>query len=160
MVVVVLLDVEVDGAVGLVGIAVVHDLLDKLLLLDDVARSMRFDAGRQAVEFVHGLVEAVGIVLGHLHGFQFLQPGLLGNLVLALVGIVLQMAYVGDVAHVAHLVAQMLQIAEEEVERDGRTGMAQMGIAVDRGAADVHAHSPLVERAEEFLLTRKCVVNK
>ena len=48
MVLVVLLDVEVDAAVALVGIAVVEDLLDERLLFDDVAGGVRLDAWGQA----------------------------------------------------------------------------------------------------------------
>ena len=113
MVLVVLLDVEVDAAVALVGIAVVKDLLDERLLFDDVACGVRLDAWGQAAQRVHRLVEAVGVVLRHLHRLELFQSGLLGNLVLALVSVVLQMAHVGDVADVAHLVAQVLEVAEE-----------------------------------------------
>ena len=43
----------------------------------------------------------------------------------------LQMAHIGDVAHVAHLVTEVFQIAEKNIKRDGRTGMSQMGIAIN-----------------------------
>ena len=108
VVLVVSLYVEVYGAVALIGIAIVHNLLHQLLLLYDVARGMRLYAWRQAVQCRHGIVEAVGIVLSHLHGFQLLQSCLLGNLVLALVGIMLQMAHISDVTHISHLVALVL----------------------------------------------------
>ena len=48
VILVVLLDVEIDTAVRLVCIAIVKDLLDESLLLDDVPRGMRLDAWRQA----------------------------------------------------------------------------------------------------------------
>ena len=84
---------------------------------------MRFDAGRQTVQCSHSIVEAVGVVLGNLHRFQLLQACFLGNLILALVGIVLQMPYVRYIAHVAHLVANVLQVTEKDIESDSRTGM-------------------------------------
>ena len=159
VVTVILLHVEIDRAVALIGIAVVQYLLHQLLLLDDVSGGVRLDAGRQAVQGSHCLVEAVGIVLGHLHRLQLLEACLLGYLVLALVGIVFQMAYVGDVAHIAHLVTDMPQVAEEEIESDGGTCVSQMGIAIDRRTADIHAHTPFVQGTEELLAARERVIN-
>ena len=103
---------------------------------------------------------AVGVVLGNLHGLQLLQACLLGNLVLALVGIVLQMAHIGNVAHIAHLISQMFQIAEHHVEGDGRTGMPQMGVAINRGTADIHAHIGGMQGHETFFLTSERIVNQ
>ena len=40
----------------------------------------------------------------------------------------LQMAYARGIPHIAHLIAQVFQITEHEVERDGRTGMVQMRV--------------------------------
>ena len=160
VVVVVLLDVEVDAAVALIGVAVVHDFLHELLLLDDVACGVGLDAGGQHVERLHGGVVAVGIVLGYLHGLELLEPCLFLDLVVALVGIVLKMAHIGDVAHVAHLVAQVLEVAEEHVEGDGRPGVAQVRVAVHRGAAHVHAHVGRVDGLEELLAAGEGVVDK
>ena len=42
----------------------------------------------------------------------------------------------------------MLQIAEQEVEGDGWSGVTQMGVAVDGGAADIHAYTPLNNRTK------------
>ena len=98
---------------------------------------------------------AFGIVLHHLHGLQLFQAGLLGNLVLAFVGVVLQVAYVGDIAHIAHLVAQILQQAEQHVIGDARTGVAQMGVSVNGGAAHVHTHAAFVDGFEYFLIAGK-----
>ena len=103
---------------------------------------------------------AVGVVLCHFHGLELLEARLLGNLVLALVGVMLEMADVGDVAHVAHLVAQLLQVAEQHVEGNGRTGMTQVRVAIDRGAADVHAHHRLVQRHEVLLASGEGIVDE
>ena len=159
MVVVILLHIKIHTAVAHVCISVVQNLPHQLLLLDDVSGGMRFDAGRKASQGVHSLVEAVGEVLCHLHGFQLLEPCLLGYLVFSLVCIVLQVAYVGDVTHVAHLVSYMTQVAEEQVEGDGRTCMAQMSIAVNGGTAHIHAHMTGVDGTEELLLSRECIVD-
>ena len=105
VVLVVFLYVEIHGAVALVGVAVLENLLHELLLLYDVARGVRLYRWRQGVEKLHGLVVAVGVVLRYLHGLKLLQACFLLYLVIALVGVVLEVAHVGDVAHVAHLIA-------------------------------------------------------
>ena len=68
------------------------------------------------------------------------------------------MAYVGYVADITHLVALMAQIAEEGIEGDGRTCVAQMGIAVDGRPADIHSDAPLVDRFEDLLLPGQGVI--
>ena len=160
MVFVVLLDVEIDGTVALVGVAVVQNLLYQLLLLDDVARGLRLDARRQHVECVHGRVITVGVVLRHLHRFELLQPCLLLYFVVAVVGIVLHVSHIGDVAHVAHLVAQVFQIAEKDVKRDGRAGMSQVRVAIHGGSAHIHAHIGGVQRLKSFLAPTERIVNQ
>jgi hypothetical protein len=66
----------------------------------------------------------------------------------------LQMTHIGDITYIAYLISQVLQIAEHEVEGDGRAGMTQMGIAIDGRTTDIHAHIRGVERLETFLLPR------
>ena len=98
-------------------------------------------------------------MLGNLHGFKLLQPCLLGNLVISLVGIVFEMAHIGDVAYIAYLVADMLEIAEQDVEGDGRTGMAQMGVTIDGRSTDIHAHMGCVDRLKGLLAAAERIVN-
>ena len=160
MVLVILLDVEVDAAVALVGIAVVEDLLHQGLLLDDVSCGMRLDAWRQAAQRVHRLVEAIRVVLRHFHGLELFQASLLGNLVLSLIRIMLQMTNVRDVSHITHLVADMLEITEKQVERDGRPSVSEVRITIDSRAADIHADSSRIERFEEFLLPAQGIINE
>ena len=157
---VVLHHIEVHRAVRFVGIAIVHDLLDQLFLLNDMPRGMRFDAGRQHVELLHGLVEAIGVVLRHLHRLQLFESCLFGDFILTLVGIVLQMAHVGNVSYVAHLVAQMFEVTENEVESDGRTCMSQMGIAVNGRAANIHPHVSGIDGFEKFLAPCERVIKE
>ena len=119
MILVILLDVEVDRAVALVGIAIVQDFLNQFLLFDDMACGMRLNARREYVQRLHGIVVAVGVVLRNFHWLQLLQASLLLNLVIAFICIVLQVANVGNVSNVANLIAQVLEIAEEYIECDG-----------------------------------------
>ena len=155
---VVLLHVEVDRAVRLVGEPVGQNPLHELDLLDDMSRRIGFDRGRLDVQGLHRTVVTLRVVVGHLHRLQLFEPGLLGDLVLSLVGVVLQMSHVRDVAHVTHLVAAGLEVAEQQVERHGRTGMAQMRVAVDRGAADIHAHAAGSQRLELLLAAGERIV--
>jgi len=82
----------------------------------------------------------VQIVLHHFHRLQLFQACFLGNLVFAFVSIVFQMAHIGDVAHIAHFVPQVGQVAEKDVECDGRTGVSEVCIAIDCRTAHIHAH--------------------
>ena len=159
VVIVVLLHVEIDAAVALIGVAVGEDLLHQLLLLDDVSRGVGLDGGRQAAKLSHRVVIAVGVILCYLHRLQLLQPCLFLNLVVALVGVMLQVSHIGDVAHIAHLVADVLQVAEEHVEGDGGARVAQMRVAIDGGSADIHAHVGGVDRLEPLLLAVQRIVD-
>ena len=134
------LDVEVDTAVGLVGEATVENLLHELLLFDDMSGGTGLYRWTQHSHGIHSLMVAPCVVLCYLHGLELLEACLLGNLVLALIGIVLEMTYIGDIAHVPYLITKMAQVAEEHIEGDSGAGMAQMGVAIDGRSADVHAH--------------------
>ena len=158
VVAVIFLHVEIDAAVALVGISGIENLLHELFLLDDVPGGVRLDAGRQHAQRLHGGMVAIGIVLRHFHGLELLEARLLGNLVLALVGIVLEVPHVGDVAHIAHLVAQLLQMAEKHVEGDGGTRVTQVRIAIDGGAAHIHAHMGRRQRHKQLLAPRERVI--
>ena len=114
-------------------------------------RGQGFDRRPQHPHLVHELVVAVGIMLRHFHRFELLQAGFLGYLVFPLVGIVFQMPHIGDIAHVTNLVAQMLQVAEYDIERNRRTGMAQMRITVNRRSADIHPDQGRMQRFKGFL---------
>ena len=150
----VLLHVHIDGAVGDIGIAAVEYLLHKSNLLDDMSRGVRFDRRGQDVERRHVAMVAVGVILDDLHRLQLLQPGFLSYLVLAFVGVVLEVTHIGDVTHVAHLVAEVHQIPVEYVERDCRAGVSQMGVTVHGRTADIHAYVSFVQRFEGFFVTR------
>ena len=150
--------VEVDRAFALVGVAVGQDAVDELHLLDDVSRGLRLDAGREHVQQIHRAVVATRVVLHDLHRLELFDACTLGDLVLALVGVVLEVAHVGDVADVAHLVSEVGEVAEEDVEGDGRTGVAEVRIAVDGGSADIHAHMWRVEGLKLRLPAREGVI--
>ena len=159
-IVVVLLHVEIDRPVGLVGVARLEDLLHGLDLLDDMAGGARLDGRGFHVQQTHGLVVALRVGLDHLHGLQVLEFRLLRDLVLPFVGIVLQMAHVGDVPHVADLVAQVFQEPEQDVVGHARTGMSQVRVPIDGRAADIHAHVARMDGHEELLAARQGIGQK
>jgi hypothetical protein len=70
------------------------------------------------------------------------------------------MTYIGDIAHVAHLIAEVQQIAVKKVKGYSGAGVAQMGIAIDSGAADIHAYVSFVDGLKQFLVARQGVVDK
>ena len=88
---------------------------------------------------VHGIMETVCEILRHFHRLELLETCFLGNFVLALVCIVLKVPHVCNVPHIPHLVADVLQITEHHVEGYCGTRVAEMGVAVNSGAADIHS---------------------
>ena len=91
--------------------------------------------------------------LHHFHRFELLEACLLCDLVLALVGVVLKVSYVCDVAYVAHLVSQVLEQFHEYVICYAGSCMSEVCVAVDCRAADVKSDMPFVDRLEYLLLS-------
>ena len=158
MLFVVRFDVEIYASVAFVSHAVAENLTNELLLLDYVPRSVRLYARVLDIQCVHGCMEAVGVILCHLHRFELFEACFLLYLVLPLVGVVLQVANVGYVPYVAHLVAQVLEVAEKHVERNGRARVAQVRVAVHRRTAYIHSHSAGGYRHEFLFLARARIV--
>ena len=120
----VFLHVHVDRSVRYVRVALIEDALHESYLLDDMARSVRLDGRRQYVERRHVTMIAVGVILHDLHRFELFEPCFLSYLIFSFIGIMLEVAYIGYIADIAHLITQILQIAVKDVERDSGTGMA------------------------------------
>ena len=155
---VVFLHIEIDRPVRFVGETVVENLLHHGDLLDDMAAGAGFDRGGQHVQLVHRPVVTLRVIVRHFHRFELLQPRLLRNLVLTVIGIVLQMSHVGHVAHVAHFVAERPEITEQQVEGHRRPGVSQMRIAIYGRSADIHSHMRGIDRLEGFLAAVERVV--
>ena len=148
---VVFLYVEVHASVADVGVAGLEDLLYGLYLLDDVAAGARLDRGRRDVQPAHRLVVAERVFLDNLHRLELLEPSLLCDLVLSLVGIVLEMPHVRDVAHVAYFVSKVAEKLLENVEGHAGACMSQVGISVHGRAADIHSDMTRSDRYKLFL---------
>ncbi len=99
------------------------------------------------------------IVLDHLHRLKLLKACFLGYLILAVVSVMLKVAHISDVTHIAHLVSEMAQITEKHIKCDGRARMPQMSVTIYGGTAHIHAHTPLVNRLERLLCTCKGIVD-
>ena len=153
MVLVVFFYIEINGTFTFIGISVLQYLLYKFYLFDDVAAGMWLDTGRQHIQCIHRLMIAVDVVLCHFHWFQLFQTGFFRNLVFTFVGIVLQMAHVGNVADIAHLVADVRQVAEQQVESDGRACMSQVRVTVHGRSADIHAYMRCMQRYEQLFFS-------
>ena len=90
-------------------------------------------------------------MLRDFHGFKLLKPRFFLDFVIAFVGIVLQMAHIGDVADITDLVAQMSQVSEQDVECDGRARVPEVRVAVNRRPANIHAHVGRMHRLKALL---------
>jgi hypothetical protein len=66
-------------------------------------------------------------------------------------------AHIRNIADVANLIAQILKEAEQDVIGNPGTGMAQMGVSIHGGAADIHAGVALVNGFEQFLVMGKSI---
>ncbi len=93
-------------------------------LLYNMSGSTRFDAGFQHIEFIHGGMIAVSKILYHFHRFQLLKACFFCNFIFAFVGIIFEVANIGNITHIAHFEAQVLQVTKYQVEGNSRTGMA------------------------------------
>ena len=53
----------------------------------------------------------------------------------------------------------MLEVTEQEVKRDSRAGMPEVGIAIHGRSANIHTYAPLVQGTEILFLTTECVID-
>ena len=69
------------------------------------------------------------------------------------------MPNVGDVADVANLIAQMRQIAIQDIKSHECADITQMYIIINSGSTNVHPHVRGVQRCKQFFLSAKGIVN-
>ena len=89
-----------------------------------MSAGMGLNGRRKHVECLHIAMVAIGEMLHYLHRFELLQTCFLGNLILALIRIVLQMSHIGDIAHIAHFIPEMGEVAIKNIKGNGRTRMS------------------------------------
>ena len=120
---------------------------------------MWLDTRTETTQSIHRIVVAIGVVLSHFHRFKLFETRFLCYLIFTFIGIMFKMTHIGDVANVAHLVTDVCEITEYDVESDGWTGMSQMGIAIDRRSAYIHTDVSFVEGFEHFFPSRQRIIN-
>jgi hypothetical protein len=81
-------------------------------------------------------MEAEGIFLSNLHWFELGQFGALGHTVLTIVG---QVPYIGDISHIANLIAEVPEVAMNDIETNIGTAVAEVSVVIDGRSAYVHA---------------------
>ena len=151
--------VEVNAVARAVGVALFFERLHQVNLFLDVLRGRR-PAGRfldvEAVPVGH---ESVGVELRDVpNGLAFAGCALF-HLVVARVSVACEVAHVGDVHDVVHLVAVVVERTDQEVFENVSAEVADVGEMVHRRAATVHAHGGnAFRKCENFFLTRCSVV--
>ena len=143
-------DREQDMVRGLIGMAEPDQPLDHRHHRANLGGGVRRDRRRGDAERAH-VVEIVALVA--LGDHPRLDPFRLRRRDDPVVD-------VGDVARIDHAVGAKL-VADrpgERVEHHRRAGVADVGVAVDRGAADIHGDAVRVARGEFALLARHRVV--
>jgi hypothetical protein len=113
----------------------------------------------KGIQVLHVFLEAIQILLNHLHRLQMLESCLLFYLVLSLIGIILEVPHVGYVAYIPDFILKICKVTEQHVECHSWTGMAKMRMAVNRRAADIHSYKWGMKRFEEFLFAGEAVID-
>ena len=135
--------IEQHMAIRRIGVAIGDELLDDGDHLGDVFGGARLDGGRQNTQRRDVGMELLGRALRHLTDRDALFPRLCVDLVV----------HIRDVAHIGHMTGavNLAQQPEQHVEHDDGPRIADMGIVVNRGSADIHAHVLEVQGTEVFL---------
>ena len=103
--------------------------------------------------------KGVGVELRDVPDRLAFAGGALFHLVVARVCVAGQVAYVGDVHDVVHLVAVVLERTHQKIFENVGAEVADMGEMVHRRAATVHAHGgDAFGESENFFLARCGVV--
>jgi len=151
-------NIEVNRAVGLVGVAVGQDALDQADHVGHVFGRAGIDHRGSQSQGLDVLEECLREGLDDLPGGHALLAGALADLVLTLVGVGGHVPDVGDVHDVADLEAPQFQVAAQDVHKDERAEVPDVGEVVDRRAATVEPHHPRLEGLELFLALGQGVI--
>ena len=94
-------------------------------------------------------MKGVDIGLGHFLPVAAFLVGAVDDLVV----------HIRKIAHKGDFQAQMAQMADQCIEHQGGTGVADMAVVIGGDAADVHMHFARPDRNEFFFLTAQSIVN-
>ena len=143
-----LFDAVIDVVVDDVGIAFVDEGLDHV---DDFIHVFRYAGilvGPADVELVHDVEVRCDIAVGNGIPRDAFAVGSVDDLIVD----------VGEVLDVRDFIAQVFQIALDDVPRDERTGIAHVGMVVRRNAADIHLDLARRNGHEDFFFTGQCII--
>jgi hypothetical protein len=140
--------VEQDMPLIDVGMAALDQCLDQFDDVGDMLGDPGFRIGRQDRQGLHVFV--VGVNKGLREGRDGHAPGGRGLLDLVV--------DIGKVADVAHLGIVMPEQACQDVKDHGRSGIANVGVVIDSGAADIQSDSVGPMGPEAFLPAGEGVV--
>ena len=102
--------------------------------------------------------ERIGVELRDVpHGLAFAGCALF-HLVIAVIRVAREVAYVGDVHDVVHLVAVVVERTHQEVFENVRAEVADVGEMVHRRATTVHAHGGNAFGESEYFFLARCGV--
>ncbi len=154
------LHIEIDRAIALVSKTVFKNGLHQLNLLNDVTRSGWFNAGREHIELSHVLAITECVSLNHFHWLKLVEFCFGCNFIIPFVGIIYQMANIGDIPDIPYPISKMPEIAINQIERDGRTGMTQMGMSINGWATNIHPYKARGNWGKNFLPFGKGIINQ
>ena len=98
-------------------------------------------------------------MLHHFHRLELLETRFLGDFILAVIGVVLKVSHIGDVAHIAHLVAAVHEVAVEHIEGDSRARVSQVAVAIHCRTAHIHPHPSFVDGLERLFAACERIVD-
>ena len=142
-------DAEVDIPGRGVGVALFDQTLDHGLDLVHRLGGARVGCRRQDIQVGEMPPEVLNVAFGQLEGVRAHQVGSVDDLIV----------HVGVVHNVPDLVAAILEVAADNVEDQGRHGMPDVRVAIDRRAADIHFHYAGFEGLEFFFLAGEGVID-
>jgi hypothetical protein len=128
-------------------------------LFHDVSGSGGFNAWREDVELAHDFVKVFRVLFDDLHWFELFDARLFGDFVFAFIGIAFQVAYIGNIAHIAHFVSEKAQVAGDDIEGEECPHISEVHLIIDSGAAHIHADLSGVDAFEFFLFSREGVAD-
>ena len=141
-------DAVIDVVVDDIGIAFVDEGLDHVDDFIHVFRNAGIFVGPADMELVHNFEVRCDIAVGNGIPRDAFAVGGVDDLVVD----------VGEVLDVRDFIAQVFQIAFDDVPCDERTGIAHVGMIVRRDSADIHLDLARRNGYEGFFLAGQCII--
>ena len=134
-------DAKIDGAIAAVGKTLLFQLPDGMCHLRDVVGGSDADLGLFHTQHAAVFQKRINILLSIITQRHSRSRGIPDGLVV----------HIGQIHDFSQLVAALADVPPQDVAEDKCPVVANVGVVVDRGTADVHANLAVFER-QEFLL--------